>query len=281
MSDETKSPPHELGRFENEPDTIYHSAFDFIGSSSLQAMQESPMHFLHAWTTPTEPTDPMERGTFIHRVTLEQDIADYVKRPVKEDGSLVRSNSKEYAEFMAKNEGKRFIPADLYDAAGPILNSVVNHRNFMDLFDVSDPEVSYYAKHPVTGQKIKARIDLLAKDRSFILDVKSTKDLSKFERQIFFENYDTRLIHYAEVIRSLEDVEINTFYFLGIESKAPFGCKLYRLSPFAVNHARDQWEQWMNVIAACVEDENFPGYSEEIFEVERPKFMSGVEAVTF
>ncbi len=216
-----------LGARLNEPAEQYHSIQGYVPSSPIPEMKKSPAHFVEKWQNGVESTPAMDKGEFIHKLLLEQDIEKYVARPLKEDGSLVRSNSKEYAAWLAENPGKTPIAPDLYNDALPILTAACNHEKFVRAFEKSDAEASFYAKHS-NGLYLKARPDMIAKDRSFILDVKSTSDISTFEKQIFNLGYDVRLIHYAETIKALEGVEIPEIYFFAIESKAPYGCKIIK-----------------------------------------------------
>lgn len=268
------------GIYPNETDTEYHSRREYVSSSPLVHMAKSPKHFFQAWQTPTESTTSMDRGTFMHKLILEQDISKYVARPLNEKGDLVRSNSKEYALFLAANEGKTPIHPDLFNEAMAILNAVCENKTFMKLHAISEVEMSIYGKHAETGLPIKARADMLARDFSFILDVKSTSDIARFEKQIFALCYDVRLAHYASVIKAATNSDVRNRYFLAIEDKAPFGSKLFKLSPGAVEASEIKHSAWMNEIAACKADNKWPGFSEGVIEVERPAYLP-VEEIDF
>lgn len=273
--------PH-TGILKDEPSESYHSKRDYISSSPLPEMAKSPLHFYEAWTgKPKAATDAMDRGNFIHQIVLEQDIAKYAPRPLNEKGELVRSNSKEYAAFLAANPGKTPIHPDLYGEALDILKSVCANRTFLKAFEASDKEVSFYAKHAETGLFLKARPDMIAKDYSFILDVKSTSDIMKFERQMFSMAYDVRLIHYVETIKALTGNVIPEVYFFAVESKAPYGARLFRLRSDAIEAATIQWTRWLNEISACMEDGVWPGFSEEIVDISRPKYLEVEQEISF
>lgn len=262
------------GRKDNEPDTEYHSKNDYISSSPLVEIDKSPLHFFQAtYGEGKEATDAMDKGTFIHKIILEQDIAKYVPRPLNEKGELVRSNSKEYTAFLAANEGKTAIHPDLFNEANAVLTAAIQHERFMDLFSQSKPEVSFYGQHKKTGLAMKARTDLIANDYSFIVDVKSTSDMSRFEKQIFNLNYDIRLIHYLETISASVGQDVDDIYFFAIESSRPFGCKLFKLDEKSIVWAREKWDEWLSEIKVCRLDNSYPGYSQEVTVVSRPPYL--------
>jgi hypothetical protein len=212
----------------------------------------------------------------MHSLLLELDINKFAPRPVKEDGSLVRSNSKEYKEWFASIGNKTPIDPHDYADAMAILSSACNHEKFTRAFELSDKEASFYARHE-NGLYLKARPDMIAKDRSFILDVKSTSNIQSFQKQIFNLGYDIRLVHYAETVRALEGTAIPDLFFFAIESSAPYGCKMFRLSDAARESALLQWQTLTNEIAVCTKEDRWPSYSDEIAEVDRPAWMETPE----
>lgn len=262
----------ENGIFTGEPADAYHAKKQFISSSPLVEMAKSPLHFYNAWTETVETTDAMERGTFMHSLILEQDIAKYVARPLK-DGRLIATNTKDYAAFLEANLGKTPIHPDLYNDALAILTAACANKTFMKFYINSEVEQSVYGVHKETGLPIKARPDMLAKDQLFILDVKSVADISRFEKQIFSLNYDVRLQHYVETIFAATGRLVPHIYFFAIESKAPYGTKIFKLSAHAVEAAGIKWGAWMNEIAVCKEENKWPGFTDEIIEVDRPAYL--------
>ena len=269
------------GILKDESAEAYHAKKDFVSSSPLPAMAKSPLHFFHKWKTETESTDPMERGNFMHKLLLEQDISKYVARPLNDKLELVRSNSKEYAAFLAQNQGKTPVHPDFYHDALAILTAACRNKRFIKAFEASDQEVSIYAKHGPTGLFMKARMDMIAKDCSFIADVKSTSNITAFERQIFNLGYDVRLVHYREVLRALTGILVPNLYFFPIESSAPYGMQAFRLSDSATEAAFTKWTAWMNEISACIADSVWPGFSDDIIDVDRPKYLEFDAAPSF
>lgn len=276
------------GIFENENEEIYHASEGYISSSPLPELDKSPAHFYEKWQNGVEPTPAMDKGTFIHKIGLEQDISKYVARPLKEDGSLIRSNSKEYLAFAEANVGKKIIDAELFENANDILNALCANKFYLKTFDKSHKEISFYGSHHDLNLPVKARLDLCDKDYKFIRDLKSCADIMKFEKQIFTMGYDVRLVHYAETVRSAvllatgERIpEILDLGFIVIESKAPYATRNIKLTPVQVMDAKARYKQYMNTIAACKQDGKWPAFSDDEVYAVKPKFLDDVEDVDF
>lgn len=257
----------------------YHANQDFIGSSTLTHIDESPRHFYHAWKGPAkEPTAAMQKGTLIHSLLLEQDISQYVPRPVNEKGDLVRSNSKEYAEFLAANPGKTPIHPDDYNPMYEMLTAFCENKRAMTMMEGARIEQSVFTKDPETGIQIKARPDIWGP--GYLVDLKSTSNMRRFEHQIFEAMYDVRLVHYAKCIEFATGEKIDQFFFVAYESNAPYCSKIFRLKSADVERAEGKWRMFMNQVSVGMKTGKWPAYPDEIQMVTRPRFFED-ETVSF
>ncbi|MEN0060015.1 MAG: PD-(D/E)XK nuclease-like domain-containing protein [Bdellovibrio sp.] len=255
----------------------YHAQKAYVSSSPLRKMRKSPAHFYDAWQGENaETTHEMEKGTAIHSLLLEQDIWRYVRRPVKEDGSLVRSNSKEYAAFLTTLTPEQVpVEPEFFDNFEAMLDSFVANKKAMEMLNKAKVELSVYAQDPTTMLYVKARPDIWG--AGFAADLKSTTNMDSFERNIFALGYDIQAAHYLETIKAATGEEINEFYFIAYEQKSPFGSQIFRLSESDLNRARGQRHLLLSEVAACMKDNSWPSYSDEIREATRPAYMQDDE----
>lgn len=265
-----------LGTFTEQAE-IYHANKGFVSSSPLKKMKKSPAHFYDAWVGANpDVTDEMEKGTAIHSLLLEQDIAKYVRRPVKEDGSLVRSNAKEYKEWLAnQKQGAIPVEPEFFDNFSNMLDSFVANKKAMEMLTNAKIENSVYAKCPETELLIKARPDIWG--NGYMVDLKSTSNMDQFESNIFKMGYDIQAAHYFETVRAATGEVITEFYFIAYESKSPFGSQIFRLTERDIQKAIGKRREWMNEIAVCVKDNYWPSYSDEIREARRPAYLDEAE----
>lgn len=257
----------------NMPSSEYHAS-KAIGSSLLVKMLQSPKHFHHAWTKGSgKATDAMERGTFLHSLLLEQDVANYIPRPMK-DGKQVAVNTKEYAAFLAANPGKKPIHPNEHAEMLDVLSSFCENTKAMQMLKVANIEHSIFAEDPTTDLEIKARPDIWGK--TYIADLKTVSNIDGFERNIFKNQMDVRLAHYAKCIEFATGDKIKEFYFIAFEQSAPFDSMIYQLSMGDVSAAFDKWRAVMIRIAECNNADYWPGYPNGIRIAQRPKYLEDI-----
>ena len=262
-----------------ENDQIYHGNREFIGSTELRQMELSPKHFFTAWKQleETKVTEAMEIGSMLHSLLLEQNVDKFVARPLNDKGELVRSNSKEYAAFLAANPGKTPIRPDLHSSLYDALTAFADNKTAMRLIDKANIEQSIYATDHESGMQVKARPDIWGP--GYLVDLKSTSVIDKnFEKTIFANRYDFQLAHYAETIRSATGETIKDFYILAFERQAPFGSKIFKIPRFYIDEQAEIRKIYLNEIALCKKMNRWPSYSDQITEIQRPAFLSATNA---
>lgn len=257
----------------------YHSDRTHLASSSLVMIAKSPKHFKYELDSPpAKPTPAQETGTLIHSLLLEQDIDTYVPRPLKENGELVRSNTKEYAAFLEANPGKSPIHPNEYNQLYTMLTAFAENKRAMQMLRGAAIEQSVFTADPETGLLVKGRPDIWGK--GYLADLKSTSNMERFENQIFGMLYDVRLMHYAKCIEFETGERIREFYFISYEQKAPFDSQIFQLSPGDVSMAEDKWRIFLNQVAVCTKENSWPGYSDMIRVARRPKYLED-ESISF
>lgn len=248
----------------------YHQHTEFVSASSLKELRKSPAHFLEAWKGSREQTPAMAKGEFLHSVILEQDISKYAKRPVNEDGSLVRSNSKEFKEWEASLGAKSAVDPYLYDEALNLLSAFSSHSEAMKLYNGAKVELSIFGEAP-NGLKIKGRPDILG--ANYIADYKTTSNMDRFERDIWTMGYYIQAAQYVFLAEQEFKTKILHFDFIAQETAKPYGIKVFRLGPKELAHARDEWMQLINQAKIRIDEGVFPSYDESIKQVQIPEWF--------
>lgn len=251
----------------------YHKERGYISSSPLRKMRKSPAHFYAAWAGPAaDTTHEQEKGTAVHSLILEQDIARYARRPVKSDGSIVRSNSAEYKAWeKSLKQGQVPVEPDFYDNFEGMLNAFCSNKKAMEILEHGQVEKSIYSQDAETGLFLKARPDIWGS--TYKADLKSTTNMDAFESIIFKNGYDYQAVHYEETDRAWSGKETEHFFIIAFEVAPPFAIKIFELSPQDRARARGQRRLWLNEIGACMKDNHWPSYAEEIITASRPAYM--------
>lgn len=267
----------------SEADSAYHKNRDFIGSTELRAMAKSPKHFYDAWknTEFSEPTPSMVRGSVLHSVLLEQDLSKYVKRPVDDDGKQIAANTKVYKAWLETIGDKIPVNAELYDDLYKALTAFADNKRAMKLIEGAQVEQSVYAQDHESGMYVKARPDIWKDD--ILIDLKTTEEVDRrFTNRVFDYGYDFQLGHYAETIRASGHNRIKDFYIIAFEAVAPFDLKIFRMDLSDIDAAIKLRQQYLNEISVCARQNKFPGYSDEIETIVKPRYLQNkVEELTF
>lgn len=176
-------------------------AMSGLNASLLKACANGLYHGYRALHVATEPSDAMRFGTALHAYFLEFDrFNDLVA--VRPNVDRRTKAGKEIAEaFEASAGAKTIISQDDLDLIKRM------RLKTMSLNDYTAVEVDGLKEYTIQGMaqfaEIKGRLDLVAKDGSVIVDVKTTKsaDPSQFARDFVNLHYDIQFLHYANLAR--------------------------------------------------------------------------------
>ena len=266
----------------------YHS-LDYVSKSHLDLINKSPFHYWDRYINPErvipEPTKAMFLGSAFHTIVLEPDLfekeyivesANAPKRP-----TAIQRNAKKpstqtldaiayWEEFDKKANGKNLISIEDYDRltimrkrifAHPAANTILNMAGIC--------EQSYQWKDSETGEICKSRPDFHTDDGSLIVDLKTTSDASElgFQKSVHNFRYHVQAGWY---LRSLKEAE--QFVFIAVESKPPYLVAVYNASPDMINAGNRVANKDLATLAQCRKTNKWIGYSEEITNLDLPRF---------
>lgn len=177
------------------------------------------------------------------------------------------------AREAARAEGKYPI---LKDDAAFVMAMVDAAREFIErsplrgLFKLSEAEATVvWAEGPTW---LRARPDLLAHDRSFVVHYKTTVASVKprsFERIVASMGYDFAMMFYARGLAELVADAANAEHFiLGQEQKPPFACKLFDLTAAKASIASSRVERAIDIWARCMASGRWPAYDDSVHSIE-------------
>lgn len=261
----------------------YHGDKNAVNSSSLKKILKSPLAFYNSfYKDPEEPTDAQKFGTLAHLVLLQGDVfkSKYVVMPEFEsrtaDGKKSDSlNTKFYKDQVV--EWKKTLPTDAIvvtqeekDNLFGIVDSILNHSIAKNLLKNGKPEICGYWKDQETGILCRMQADFISFDGDILVDVKTTQDcsLNAFKRTIENYDYSFQMAMYAEGIKNITGKKPSHIVWLAVESKAPFECRAYMMSPQYEAVGEFNFKRAMNKLKKCIDKGEFKGEQQEIEIVE-------------
>lgn len=275
--------PHGVHR--NVPDDVYHRRK--LGLVSKHALDyiippSTPAHYF-AWASGRglEKTTPaLDFGRAAHCALLEPSVferryvvmpdfgpqrADADKGVTTEQG---RENKKRKREWLdAHAEATHFLAFEDMRTIRGISESLGRHPLASKLLEHGVPELTLRWRDPETGLECKGRVDYDAADIFLFADLKTCEDASPeaFARDARKYGYRRQDALYSKGTRVLE--RPRDFLFICVEKADPWPVAIYRIDEAAAAMGAEQNARAMDRMAVCLEENNWPAYSDEIVTV--------------
>lgn len=237
-----------------------------LSNSGIGKILKSPAHFKGSEDVKTKSTDT---GSLLHKLVLEPDgfdaeyhVAD-VDRRTKEGKAVAADVDK---------AGKKLVSTADYDAARAMRDAIMSHPVAGELFSIpGDSEVTMTGQ--ISGVGIKGRADRLTKDRSMLIDLKTTSDASPeaTQRSVITYGYHRQDALYTYLLS--ENGHLASFIFAAVETANPYVVTVYELEDELVNRGMDKVLDGIERYKRCVEAGRWPGYSDHVMRIAAPSWM--------
>ena len=252
---------------ESLPAQAYHSD-DAVGSSLARKLQSStPMHAKEMMETPmSSPALAVGEATHAGILEPENDLAQAVVSP--DVDKRTKAGKEEYATFAALNERRCIItPDQAQQVDGMIAACNRDWRIKHCLSACKKREVSVFGE--IAGFPAKARLDAW-NGHGMVCDLKTTRDLAcDFEKSIANFGYGLQAAWYRAVLRSAMESSGRmlpddfSFVFLVVESVAPFGTAVYRMSDEVMDCYSERLPELQKLWWKCVVENKYPGWPQD------------------
>ena len=205
-------------------------------------------------------------GNYVHAALLEPDTLsrDFIVIDMK-----TRHNKEYYAAAAtAKKTGKTVILAGEVAEINYMVENVQADSHVMELLSDAYPEISTAAK--IGDVWLKARIDAYLPERRIVMDIKTTgESIYWFGNNVKRWGYDISAPLYMDVLNTAA-LELNdpahgadTYIFIVIEKSAPYGVKLFEMTPEYLAVGRTKYMKALPLFAKCLATNVWPGYNNE------------------
>lgn len=245
-----------------------------INKSGLDIFRRSPFHFQHSKTNPKPPTPAQAFGQFFHSLVLEPDsVKDQYLIEQKFD-RRTKDGKEAAAQFELASFGKTVVTALEWERAHAMRDAIYKHKIARVLLDSEHKELTLFWIDPETGLQCKARLDLFNEGHFSIGDVKTTVDAgySAFTRSVVEYYYHVQDAFYTDGAR-ICGMDAQRFFFICIEKDPPYAVAIYRLNVDEFQRVgREIYRRDLLKYKECIESGNWPGYAEEIRDLEMPGY---------
>lgn len=252
-----------------------------LSVSGAKLLLQAPAKFDYARRHGSKSSKSMDTGTRVHAMALGKggehlELLDFEN---------YRTDKAKDARDDAIARGKvPTLPHELAEAH-KIASAVLSHPTAGGLFTEGDAEVSMFWQDPEFGIWCRGRADYLTYFGGLptMVDFKTTADASPaddgFGKSAYKFSYWMQDPWYREGWASVlecdwQDID---FVFACVETEPPYLVATYRIKPEHVDLGREQNRIARERYRDCVKADRWPGYSEEIEDLELPRY--GVQRI--
>lgn len=246
--------------------------------SALDLVHRSPAHY-YAWVRgelADEDSPALAFGRAFHTALLEPEKYErrYIVEPDFGDCRF-KENKARRDDWRREAAGK--VPVEATDARRieRMVESVRRHPRARNLIAGGQPEVTVKWTDDATGLTCKGRVDYYRPDLRLIVDAKTALDASPsaFRKSCASYGYGRQEAMYRAGFAAIGKA-VEHFVFLAVEKEPPYLVGLYTLSGESVARGHESIRKDMETMAECLRTGRWPGYSDELVELELPPWAA-------
>lgn len=227
----------------------YHAAPGVSKSHLDLIAKKSPLHYWHRYLNPNREPSPktpqMLRGSASHIAILQPELFESLVVRGLDVDKRSKANQQLWAEFEEANAGKVIVTKDVYDKILPLrdavwahpeasrlLTNIIAEQSIFGMMDIPDGEGGFVLDEE-TGEVrqalVKCQPDALARDFSYLLDLKSTEDANEdaFGRSAGNYRYPVQPAWYKQVMDCALGRSPDVCAFLVFEPEPPYAIAIY------------------------------------------------------
>ena len=267
-------------------------ADEAINNSGLKEVLRSPAHYKWKKDHPKEQTASMLGGKALHCAILEPDAFNERYAVLPEDAPAAPTkamiNAKNPSDssvervlfweaFNIASEGKDILKADVAADCLHVAKMVRGHPELAAYFERGKAEHAIFAQDPVTGVMCKCKPDYLTKVGEYRvkIELKSADDARErfFTRSVMNYGYFQGAAFYTDIMDWSPLGPPDLYLMVVMEREAPYGIKIYEVTPSAIAYGRRQYRKALDLYAYCVTNGEWPNYDTEITPLNLPAWV--------
>jgi hypothetical protein len=246
----------------------YHGDNSALSKGGLKTFSSCPARYRYQRDNPAESTDAMRVGSAFHCLATEPETFEdlYV---VWTEG---RRYGKKWNEFREQAGSREIITAEQFESVNLMVNELKNHPLYEKLLTGGIPERSFFWN--INGVLCKCRPDYLPGD-GVVTGLKTSAqnvDHDTFSRIAYNLKYHWEAAWYLNGVTACTNSLHNRYVFFCVEQNPPYLVAAYEMSETAIDLAWNEINPLLEMYIKCLTKNFWPGYPEEIQELELPRW---------
>lgn len=244
----------------NMPAHEYHGDRDALSCSMLKPILVSPAHYQAALAAHSKSSDAKDLGSLLHLLLLQpSELANEVAVfPGAADG-----RSATYKQFEAMHPDKLVVDEPTFASARRLADKTAatkfRGRELGRFIEESITEATVYFTEPVTGLRMRIRMDAYHPDVTF--DLKSTRFAVQraFVRDAIDRDYDLQAFMYSFGRCLYEgDAALKPFVFITAETSAPHSVSVLTAGQSFMDNGAKKFQACVTTYKACADTGYWP-----------------------
>ena len=254
----------EPGYYTDIPNEVYHAG-PGVSKSQLDLLHTCPALMQWAKAAPEDPEKKaaLNIGDAVHALLLEPERfpLEYAVGP--DAPKNTKAGKEQWEAFEAELNGRTVLTHAEGTKVQLIRESVLAHPHARWIVESEgDVEASIYWTDPVTGLLCRCRPDKLVNKFGWMVDVKTTADISKFSRSVYEYRYHVQDPFYSDGYATHFGEQVQGFLFLVVSTSIDCGrypVRLFVLDEEARQRGRSDYRDDLATLLNCHQTGEWPG----------------------
>jgi hypothetical protein len=234
--------------------------------------QPTPLHAKYAMDDGDGASEALSVGDALHKATLEPEAFDthfddfYMWSPTK------GLDTKAAIECRMMNPDKILLTPDHEEKIKHMRDAIYRHKLAAHLLaKCNQRELSGVAADKDLGVVRKIRIDACQgvgepgeEWSPYLIDVKTTRNIIDFHRDIRNFNYDIQAAFYLDTDAMITGKPRQSFIFIAVSNTPPYCARVYGLVPEQIDKARDIYKRRLAALATAFLERQWEAWDHEM-----------------
>lgn len=211
----------------------YH-AHHALGSSDIKQLLQNP----HGFRQEKPTSKALELGSLVHKLILEPDEFESSYYVLDNIDKRTKEGKEKYLKALAEAEAENKEIIDLATfQQGKEIAEAFNQSAVSKL--IAGGVAEYCAFSEIDGVAVKCKPDYYRSDKKIIIDLKTTS-LAGGASALSFQKAVANFRYYIQASLYMQILKAEEFYFIAIETQAPFMVGVYKLDIAALELGETQ-----------------------------------------
>lgn len=244
------------------PAAVYHADRDALSCSLLKPLLLSPAHFQAGLVTPPKNSPAKDFGSLVHLLLLQPHLTSQELAVYPGIGS---ARDPDFKAFLARNAYRLAVDEPTFAEARRLADKVsattYKGRPLGRFIEESMCEATIYFTEPVTGLRLRIRLDAYHPEISFDLKTTRHSTPAAFARDAVELGYDLQAFMYGFGRRLYEGAQIAPFVFIAAETAPPHSIGTFEAGTSFLENGAAKFQACLAAFKGCSETGYWPDLS--------------------